>query len=347
MSCGFGAVILIFIIIHHSTEVTSQEINIELMAEIKKLEEELLGDRDHSVQLKNTLEDTDDRIITTEGMALEVIETLKELKAQVASIDAIASSKKEAIEALKAELQQLEKDTDEIKGSVAGDEAAGRAVRSFVGEGDRQYLTGMKIGGEHILILLDSSASMLDKTIVNVIRRRNMPTTQKLQSPKWQRAIRTVEWVTANMPKDSFFQLFTFNTEARPTIKNTDRTWLKVVSETDLKLSIDNLKKVIPANGTNLEAAFSVVRNMDPQPDNVFLITDSLPTRGFDEPRKTNVASKDRVRFFTESIEVLPAGIPVNVILFPMEGDPLASPSFWQLAQLTGGSFLSPPADWP
>jgi hypothetical protein len=43
----------------------------------------------------------------------------------------------------------------------------------------------------------------------------------------------------------------------------------------------------------------------------------------------------------------LPAGIPVNVILFPMEGDPVAASAFWKLAQATGGSFMSLSEDWP
>jgi len=30
-----------------------------------------------------------------------------------------------------------------------------------------------------------------------------------------------------------------------------------------------------------------------------------------------------------------------------MEGDPLAASEFWQLAQVSGGSFMSPARDWP
>ncbi len=51
----------------------------------------------------------------------------------------------------------------------------GDRVRGFEGEGHRQYLTGLRMGGSHVLILVDASTSMLDRTIVNVIRRRNMP----------------------------------------------------------------------------------------------------------------------------------------------------------------------------
>ena len=51
----------------------------------------------------------------------------------------------------------------------------GDNVRSFVGDGDRQYLTGLKVGGKRILLLVDASASMLADDIVNAVRRRHFP----------------------------------------------------------------------------------------------------------------------------------------------------------------------------
>ena len=39
--------------------------------------------------------------------------------------------------------------------------------------------------------------------------------------------------------------------------------------------------------------------------------------------------------------------IPVNVVLLPMEGDPMAASAFWKLAIATGGSYMSPSRDWP
>ena len=49
--------------------------------------------------------------------------------------------------------------------------AAGHAHQG-IGSGDRQYLTGLKVGGERILVLVDVSASMMDESVVNVIRLR-------------------------------------------------------------------------------------------------------------------------------------------------------------------------------
>jgi hypothetical protein len=53
------------------------------------------------------------------------------------------------------------------------------------------------------------------------------------------------------------------------------------------------------------------------------------------------------MQLFERAISQLPRSIPVNIILEPMEGDPMAASAFWQLAQLTSGAFMSPSKDWP
>ena len=276
-----------------------------------------------------------------------MINTIRQLESELADLRQAGSSQDESIEELKSELKELEAQAANLEGSVAADETAGTALRSVVGEGDRQYLTGMKVGGQHILILLDSSASMLDKTIVNIIRRRNIPDEQKLASKKWQRAIKTVEWVIANMPKDANFQLFTFNSKAKPAISGTDAHWLKATERADTDGVVEAIKNTIPQGGTSLHNAFALAAQMEPRPDNIFLIIDGLPTMGIEPSRKSTINNRGRVELFTSSLDLLPVGSPVNVILFPMEGDPIAAPSYWRLAQITSGSFLAPPEDWP
>lgn len=347
MSCGFGAVILIYIVINHATEVTSQELNVQLMAEVKKIEEQVEDETENLVMLRNTLDDIDDEIVTTEGLVLEIINAIKELQAQIEAAEEDGASQQQNIEDLKAELRLLEQEAASLEGSVAGDEASGSALRTFLGDGERQYLTGLRLGGDPILILLDASASMLDETIVNVIRRRNMPEAERKQAEKWQRAIRTIEWITANLPRDTQFQLMTFNTETRPAIAGTEGKWLETSDPEALDNVVEALADVVPSGGTSLQRAFIAAGEMRPQPETIFLIVDSLPTQGLEEPRRTNVSSRQRVDLFSDALDALPQVSSVNVILFPMEGDPIAAPSYWRLAQMTGGSFLSPPEDWP
>ena len=57
--------------------------------------------------------------------------------------------------------------------------------------------------------------------------------------------------------------------------------------------------------------------------------------------------SRERLDHFNRAVRQLPNDLPINVILFAMEGDPDAAPAFWVLALRTGGSMLAPSEDWP
>jgi hypothetical protein len=350
MSCGFGAVILIFIVINHSTESTIQEVNFELMAEAKLLESQVLDETKRLVELKTTIEEVQDETVTTSEVTREIITTIEALTAAIASEAESGASKSESIEKLKSELKLLEDETANLEGTVDGSELAGTSLRSFVGDGNRQYLTGLNVGGEHILILIDASASMLHKTIVNAIRLNLLPDEQKRRATKWQRAVRTVDWITANLPRDAEFALTAFNTKVVDlgTQKGNSRApWVNTSDRAAMDATLENLYQLAPTGGTSLFEAFASVRKMETPPDNIFLIVDGLPTQGDGPSGRTVVSSKDRVKFFSQALAQLPGNIPINIILFPMEGDPMATPSFWILAQQTGGSFISPSKDWP
>jgi hypothetical protein len=59
------------------------------------------------------------------------------------------------------------------------------------------------------------------------------------------------------------------------------------------------------------------------------------------------VTAEQRLAHFEKAVAELPSGIPVNIILLPMEGDAYAASAYWKLAIDTGGSFLTPARDWP
>ena len=72
-----------------------------------------------------------------------------------------------------------------------------------------------------------------------------------------------------------------------------------------------------------------------------------MPTQGASTSLGNKVSAKQRKKHYRKALEKLPAGVPVNIILFHMEGDPEASSEFWKLAQRTNGAFFSPSKDWP
>jgi len=115
----------------------------------------------------------------------------------------------------------------------------------------------------------------------------------------------------------------------------------------DLNSALEALKASAPVGGSSLVNLVLAMRELSPIPDNVYIITDGLPTQGESEPRSATVSGRRRLDLFSEAVNRLPRQIPINVVMFPMEGDPMASAAYWNIARVTGGAFISPSRDWP
>jgi hypothetical protein len=319
----------------------------DLRSEVSRLEEQVLNGKKGLVEVRNSLFATNAELVITRGRSREVIEILNEKKVELADSDKDTLATKTHSNKLKADLKSLEEELRRLKAGAKTQDDQGKKLRSFPGQGDRQYLTDLKMGGKRIFILVDSSASMLDETIVGIVRQRNLTDSRKLRAPKWRRVVKTVDWLLTQLPTSSKFQIYTFNETARPLIKKTKGSWLDAGDVDQLKHSGDSIKGLIPEKGTSFLNAFKAIKEMKPAPDNIFLLSDSLPTMGSSKPWRTRVSSKKRLSLFHDAIRELPSSVPVNTILYPMEGDPLAADAFWRLARKTRGSFFSPSENWP
>ena len=153
-----------------------------------------------------------------------------------------------------------------------------------MGDGDRQYLSGLKVGGRRILVLVDGSASMLADDIVNAVRRQFLPEDKRRAARKWQQALRSVDWIVSQRPSGAAVQIYVFDTKARAALAGTDGTWLAGSDNASVDKALVSLHAVAPIGGTSLHAAFAVISAMNPRPDNVILITDGLPTQGRESP---------------------------------------------------------------
>ncbi len=348
MSCGFGAVVLFFMIINATVSRNTDAETAELMSETTRLELEVLEGRKDMVKVRNVLEDLEEERVRTEGEAERLQAMIQRMREELAEYDETTLAKIERIEKLRADIRQLEADKKRLEAAAAEAEAElGQNVRAFRGEGDRQYLTGLKVGGDRVLVLVDASASMLDKKVVNVIRRRNMSDEEKLRSAKWRQAIASVDWIAAQLRPNSKFQVYTFNDSAEPVLDGSDGVWLDVGDGLKLGEAIRRLRITVPQGGTNLQGAYQVIRQMNPRPDNVFLLVDSLPTRNNKPPARRTISGPQRQALHAQAAREVPSGIPVNIMLFPMEGDYAAPIEFWKLAYRTRGSFMSISKDWP
>ena len=343
MSCGFGAVVLIFLIIEHSTDEDVRAVSRDLLAEIRLLDYEIDTGRPDLTELRERIEELQREIAEARRARLALTEDAERKRDELDELEAATIAQTESLEELKADVDTREEEVERLR--AVEEENAGRSAIFVEGEGDRQYLTGLFVGGSRILIAVDASASMLDGSIVNVLRRRNMPVERQLRSPKWRRAVRTVEWLAAQVPIDSQFQIVRFNTRAESVLPSD--AWHDTTDANTMADAVDALRETPPSGGTSLENLFVAVGAMDPAPENMFLVVDGLPTQGADPPRRGTVTGRQRMSHYGDALERLPPGVPVNVIMFPMEGDPLAPAAYWSLAQNTGGVYMSPSQDWP
>jgi hypothetical protein len=347
MSCGFGAVILFFMIINSHVNATTENDNSELMAETNRLEIEVLEGRKNLALSRNTKQKLEVEKENADSQIAQIIALIQELQAELDKYDQDTLAKIERVEKLQSDIKSLEEEVKRLLAIKAEQDESGERIREFKGDGDRQYLTGLRLGGERTLILVDRSASMLANDVANVIIRRNRPESEQLRSRKWRQVVATVNWLTTQFSEDDQYQIYMFNNAAEPVIRGTEGVWLTAGDGQQLSEAIRVLRRTVPKNGTNMHSAFSVAKSLSPRPDNIILLVDGMPTMETEISDQGRIGANERLSMFARATRQLPSGIPVNIMLFPMMGDFAAPISFWSLALTTNGSFLTVSRDWP
>lgn len=345
--CGFGAVVLFYTIVAGQTGIHRLRTSDQLQAQVNKLEEEVLIGTRNLVLLRNTLQKTQADTTRAAARAREITDDVAEQRTAALNVGAISSAQRAHINQLKSDLQALEESTQALQGAALQEAPAGERVRAFRGTGNRQYLSGIQLKGKRILVLMDVSASMMSEQLDVVIRLRNEAPALRRAAPKWRQTLDIADWLSTQFPAGSRFQMFGFNTTATALVAGTDRQWLDAGDARLLAQAVDTLRGLTPAGGTSLINAWEAIRGLSPRPDEVVLVTDGLPTQGKSKSLRKYVDVSARTRLFDEARRALPASVPVDVILLPMQGDLPAPHRFWTMARESGGNFLMPSADWP
>ena len=111
-----------------------------------------------------------------------------------------------------------------------------------------------------------------------------------------------------------------FNNTAEPVIKGTEGLWLTAGDGTQLDEARQALRRTVPKNGTNMHAAFQVIRDMNPRPDNVIIAGGfGMPTMDAPTSSKSVVGGGERLNLFSSAVERIPSGVPINIMLYPDE----------------------------
>ncbi len=346
--CGFGAVILFYTILSAHAGIQGTHSNDELQAEVNRAEEQLQAGSRNLVVLHNQIEKAESESASDEVRNRTLAATLQERRTEVSTYDNTSVARQQHIEQLKADIRSLEEGKRRLQAGSLDRTPPGQQISSFRDTGgDRRYITGIQLRGKRILILLDVSASMLHEDLVSILKLRNSSDEQKRTAAKWRRAVDTVTWLTTQIPPDSRYQIYTFNTRAQSLLPDLAGRWIEAGDAPQLARELANLHALIPAEGTSLYNAFAATRTLSPLPDQIVLITDGLPTQGKTAGLRKYVNSEARVRLFDEAVGQLPDAVPVDSILLPMQGDLQAAHRFWNLARLTNGTLLTPSKDWP
>jgi len=344
--CGFGAVILLFVLTTREDGKTVSQMTGVFEAEVEKAEEQLEEKKLNLSKLVNTIENTEMKIVEVAGLGKKVIENIKETKREISEKNKVAAAQVKEIGELESELKRVEEEISRQQSGPTKD--TGKSIRPSIGSERRHYLTGLKVDGERSLLLVDTSLSMLDTSVINVAQYyRHADPDQKLQSAKWIRVLDSIDWLLATMESKEY-QIYLYNENVRSALPGSEGTWLNAKDVKQVQDVAHCFWNYPPEGGSNLEKAFKFAMQLNPKPDNIYIFTDGLPNHSDSYVSGATVSTKERLRHFNFAMQQIPPrSMPVNTIMFPFQGEPDAPFAYWRLAHKTNGSFFVPADGWP
>ena len=316
--CGFGAVLLLFILTAKAQITDSQE---------------------KAMQSVNAAETLEAAIRKTKAKKLALAEEIKALDPQpgtkATSVAALAAEQErlaKAVEDQAKALTALENKTEPTDQPAALDRPSA----------DKSYLSGLRLRGPRAVILLESSGSMLAEDAKTAIQMIQQGTGAKAK--KWLRSKAAVRAVLAAIPKDTQVAIFAMAEETKAISGNTKNPYIDPYNNEALLSFLDRLEQLEASGGADLSKGLKAVSQLKQRASSLLLIGDGLPTAP--APRSGSLTEADRVKLFNRAMANR-LNYPLNVILFPFSGDPAAAGLFWQLSGRTKGITLIPDNDWP
>ena len=316
--CGFGAVLLLFILTAKAQITDSQE---------------------KVVQSVNAAETLEAAIRETKAKKLALAEEIKALDPQpntkatnVAVLAAEQERLAKAVEDQAKALTALENKTEPSEQPAALDRPSA----------DKSYLSGLRLRGPRAVILLESSGSMLAEDAKTAIQIIQQGTAAK--SKKWLRSKAAVRTVLAAIPKGTQVAIFAMAEETKVLSGSTKNPYIDPYDNEALLSFLDRLEQLEARGGADLSKGLQAVNQLNQRASSLLLIGDGLPTAP--APRSGSLTEADRVKLFNRAMANR-LNYPFNAILFPFSGDPAAAGLFWQLSGRTKGITLIPDNDWP
>ena len=355
LSCGLGAAVLLLLILKHGVADVASDSTQDVAARHARIQQQL-----------------DDKLAEKAALDAELLVSRSSLEQAVATREALTEEQKSRQQALLVQLSALSQartDLETAKETVTDLQAQREAQKVAQEEteavaGQTGQLGGVRVQSDRVVILLDRSASMLDHSLVEIVRLRAAHPHYRNIAAKWVTARNSVGWAFKHIDPGSTFQVLSFSDSVidlsgSAIASGTTLNWLtrgdpghtfKEIQQAILKTEADG--------PTNLEAAFDIISTLDPKPKQVILITDGLPTvpgdarlrsiRGCSSPAR--LSPECRAKIFDRAVRLFERELPkteISTILLPLEGDAGAMRKYWTFASDSGGRVLTPAPNWP
>ena len=355
LCCGLGSAVLLLLIVKHGPADADTMDQAYVDAQTRSVEERIAATESHRDGLLSRLAEQE-RVLARDTAVLETLSAQQ--KAQAARYGGL--------------LDQLRSERATLRENAANLQA----LRSAVAEPEEiesqpygRQLTGINVAEDRVAIFLDRSASMLHPSLVEIVRLRVSAPALKRSAAKWAAAREAARWAYRQLPDGTRFQFFTYAGDLQDIAGATPQTRQRISWQVkgnpgaDAKAVDAALTRAMPDGPTNLKQVFETAAKLVPRPRQLLILTDGYPTepgnrrlgslRGCPAPRRgaTPVLSpRCREAVYLDAVEVVNkrlAGVPIDVILFPLEGDANAVRGYWLLSALSGGRMLTPARGWP
>ena len=355
LSCGLGAAVLLLLVLKHGVADVAMDSTRDVAARHARIQQQL-----------------DDKLAEKAAFEAELLVSQSQLYEAVEKREALTEEQKNNRQELMnqlSELSQARTDLETARETVT-DLQAQREAQLVAAEeteevaGQTGQLGGIRVQSDGVVILLDRSASMLDHSLVEIVRLRSAHAHYRNTAPKWVTARNTVGWAFKHISEGGTFQVLSFSESVSDLsgtaiVPGSTITWLKRGDPGNTFRELQqSIQKTVADGPTNLEAAFEFVSTLTPKPKQVILITDGLPTvpgsarlrsiRGCSSPAR--LSPECRARIFNRAVSLFEREFPrteINIILLPLEGDAGAMRKYWTFASNTGGRVLAPAPNWP
>lgn len=354
LCCGLGSAVFLLLVIRHGPSPIAAE-------DILVAESAVLAESEIPV--------VDSRIAELRVSIAAVTETIRASLASLRAVAGLSNRQKrqaeDALAALDAEQRRLDAETASLAGVLARSQAPRTTPPT-----PRQHLTGLHVEEDRVAVFLDSSASMLDSSLVEILRLRASGNDLKRAAEKWTTARSAAAWLREQIPEGGRYRLYHYAEDIHEVpgrgVPVGAIDWITKSPGASRSSQPDPVERVfevlVPDGATNLRQVFETAARLAPAPAQIVLITDGLPTlpgatplqrlKHCKRPRRNSIpliTPRCRASIFADAVAVARRRLPdarIDVILLPLQGDADAAGGYWNLVLATGGRLLAPAEDW-